>query len=83
MATDGGNIEMNSNPFRLLVGATKMKSTLCSIGISGKTILFRGRGYGHGVGMSQWGAEGMARKGAAYEAILRQYYPHTTVRALY
>ncbi|HVL63771.1 MAG TPA: SpoIID/LytB domain-containing protein [Actinomycetota bacterium] len=33
-----------------------------------------GRGWGHGVGMSQWGAEGMARRGASYRDILRHYY---------
>lgn len=36
--------------------------------------IFWGRGFGHGVGMSQWGAQGMALKGANYEQILRHYY---------
>ena len=31
-------------------------------------------GYGHGVGMSQWGANGMAKNGKDYEAILKHYY---------
>jgi stage II sporulation protein D len=38
-----------------------------------------GRGYGHGVGMSQYGAYGMAREGASYTAILAHYYTGTTV----
>jgi stage II sporulation protein D len=37
-------------------------------------IVFYGRGFGHGVGMSQWGAQGMALKGSTYEQILRHYY---------
>jgi SpoIID/LytB domain protein len=37
-------------------------------------VIFRGRGWGHGVGMSQWGAEGLARRGATYDDILRHYY---------
>jgi len=37
-------------------------------------IIFFGRGFGHGVGMSQWGAQGMALKGANYEQILKHYY---------
>ena len=37
--------------------------------------VFSGRGYGHGVGMSQWGAQGMARAGHTYDEILRHYYP--------
>ena len=33
------------------------------------------KGYGHGVGMSQYGANGMAKNGYNYEAILKHYYP--------
>ncbi|MBM3146675.1 MAG: hypothetical protein FJ000_02135, partial [Actinobacteria bacterium] len=33
-----------------------------------------GRGYGHGVGMSQWGAQGLAQHGRDYKAILHHYY---------
>ena len=36
--------------------------------------IFFGRGFGHGVGMSQWGAQGMALNGADYEQILQHYY---------
>jgi stage II sporulation protein D len=36
--------------------------------------IFYGRGFGHGVGMSQWGAQGMALNGATYEQILKHYY---------
>ena len=35
---------------------------------------FIGKGFGHGVGMSQWGAQGMALQGASYEQILKHYY---------
>ena len=42
-----------------------------------------GRGYGHGVGMCQCGAEGMARKGHTAEAILAYYYPGSTIKWLY
>ena len=38
-----------------------------------------GRGWGHGVGMSQWGAHGMAARGDGYEDILRHYYTDTEV----
>lgn len=37
-------------------------------------IVFTGKGFGHRVGMSQWGMQGMALDGASYEAILRHYY---------
>ncbi|MDO8804852.1 MAG: SpoIID/LytB domain-containing protein [Elusimicrobiota bacterium] len=49
--------------------------------LSGKDyVLLDGVGNGHGVGMCQWGAEGMARKGFKYRDILRHYYPGTEVR---
>ncbi len=38
------------------------------------TYIFTGGGYGHGVGMSQWGARGMAENGFTYDAILKHYY---------
>ena len=48
--------------------------------LSGKDyVLLDGVGSGHGVGMCQWGAEGMARKGFKYRDILRHYYPGTEV----
>jgi stage II sporulation protein D len=44
-------------------------------------VTFRGRGYGHGVGMCQWGAIGRARAGQSYRTILGTYYPGTTIGA--
>lgn len=41
--------------------------------------VFKGSGWGHGVGMSQWGARGMARSGYNYRQILKHYYPGTTI----
>ncbi|HVU76389.1 MAG TPA: SpoIID/LytB domain-containing protein [Gaiellaceae bacterium] len=45
----------------------------------GTVFLLDGRGWGHGVGMSQWGAEGYARHGLGYRQILAHYYPHTHI----
>lgn len=41
---------------------------------SREMLLFTGKGSGHGVGLSQWGAQGMAEKGYDYRSILRHYY---------
>jgi stage II sporulation protein D len=41
--------------------------------------LLDGRGWGHGIGMSQWGAEGYARHGFGYRQILGHYFPHTHI----
>lgn len=43
----------------------------------GATLTVTGNGYGHGKGMSQWGAEGAARQGLGYQQILAFYYPGT------
>ncbi len=49
-----------------------------SVAAGGK-VVFKGHGYGHGIGMSQYGAEGGARAGHKYDAILKKYYPGTTL----
>lgn len=46
---------------------------------SGGNIVFTTKGYGHGVGMSQWGAVEMAKQGYDYVEILEHYYPGATV----
>ncbi len=42
-------------------------------------LLVNGRGFGHGVGMSQWGAQGMARAGHSFDEILKHYYSGSVV----
>jgi SpoIID/LytB domain protein len=46
---------------------------------SGALFLISGHGYGHGVGMGQWGAQGYANQGYTYDQILAAYYPGTTL----
>jgi stage II sporulation protein D len=48
---------------------------------SGALFVFNGHGWGHGVGMSQYGAYGYAQHGSSYDAILAHYYPGTTLGA--
>src|SRR5918994_4358619 len=43
------------------------------------SFLVSGRGWGHGVGLSQWGAYGFARQGATFDEILAHYYQGTTL----
>ncbi len=43
------------------------------------TFVVSGRGWGHGVGLAQWGAFGFAQQGANYDEILAHYYPGTTL----
>ncbi|WP_320668896.1 SpoIID/LytB domain-containing protein [Patulibacter defluvii] len=53
-----------------------------SAGASGSWLVVTGAGFGHGVGMSQWGAHGMAQRGADARAILAHYYSGTTLGRL-
>ncbi len=50
--------------------------------MAGSVFVIDGHGWGHGVGMSQWGAEGYARHGWTYKRILGHYYPHTRLEVV-
>jgi hypothetical protein len=54
-------------------------SNRITISTRGKTVEVVGRGWGHGSGMSQWGAHGLAQQGASYTDILAHYYTGTSV----
>ena len=67
--------EISAPTFRLQIGASKLKSTLIdSVEIKGDKLVFSGRGFGHGVGMSQWGARKMADDGKSAEEIIHHYF---------
>lgn len=57
--------------------ALGLRSTCFSIRYQDDSFFITTKGYGHGVGMSQWGAQAMAEQGADYTAILAHYYPGT------
>jgi stage II sporulation protein D len=57
--------------------ALRLRSTLFSIAIAGDTVQINGRGYGHGIGLSQWGARALAMQGYSYQQILAHYYQGT------
>ena len=59
-----------------------LKSANFDINVTKDTIFFTVRGYGHGVGMSQFGAKVMAEDGKTYEEILAHYYPGTYIVSL-
>jgi len=77
-----GNYTLKSNAFRLRVGATRLKSALLAIVHDERGVRIAGKGYGHGVGMSQWGARQMAQGGSGYREILRYYYHDIEVAAI-
>ena len=65
----------------VLRGALGLSSTNFDVTPLGDTMVFTTVGYGHGVGMSQYGAEAMARNGADFITILTHYYTDTAVTA--
>jgi SpoIID/LytB domain protein len=68
-------------PIRRLLGG--LRSTLFEVRRQGDMFVFRGAGYGHGVGMCQMGAIGMASAGKPYAQILGHYYRGSHLRRLY
>lgn len=69
-----GPVELSGHRFRMLTGADVIRSTMFSVRVEGTWAVFEGSGWGHGVGMSQWGARGMALRGMTFTQILRHYY---------
>ncbi|GJM27047.1 MAG: hypothetical protein DHS20C16_34620 [Phycisphaerae bacterium] len=76
----GKEIQLRAEHFRLAVGSRTMRSTDCEIIDDGKSIrITDGRGFGHGLGLCQWGMEGLARQGRLAGSILRYYYPGSRI----
>ncbi|HEY8154539.1 MAG TPA: SpoIID/LytB domain-containing protein [Myxococcota bacterium] len=74
---DGGDSKLGARELRSALGENVIRSTLFEIRPAEDGFAFVGAGHGHGVGMSQWGAEGMARRGADYRRILATFFPGT------
>jgi len=73
---------LTGQQFRQKIGYTNLKSTYFDISSTSQGVTFTGRGFGHGVGMSQWGAYGMAKQGYTYKQILQHYYSNITIQAI-
>lgn len=72
-----GGITIRGTQFRSIFG---LRSTNAVIEISGDKVTFDVTGYGHGVGMSQYGANYMAKNGKNYREILTTYYQGTEIK---
>jgi stage II sporulation protein D len=69
--------------FRKAIGYTLIKCTNFEVRIAGDDAVFSGIGYGHGVGLCQWGAKQRAGDGFDYREILIYYYPGTRLKKIY
>ncbi len=69
-----GIIRMTGNDFRMMFEAKKIKSLYFEAKQTRNGLILNGHGWGHGVGMCQWGAKEMAEQGKNFYDILRFYY---------
>ena len=69
-----GSKVLKKNSIRTTMGASKIRSQWFDVEIDDEEAIFTGRGYGHGVGMSQNGAIGMGLEGFEYNEIIHWYY---------
>ena len=82
IAAAGGPSTMSGNELRRVLGYEKLKSARFKVSHDDGTFTFTGRGAGHGVGMCQWGAKGMADAGYSYRQILGHYYTGLFLRSM-
>jgi stage II sporulation protein D len=81
--TEQGESKVPAEEFRRALDPSELKSSyIVKIRKQDKGYLFIGHGFGHGVGMCQWGARAQAEKGRKFRKILEFYYPESTLRVL-
>jgi len=78
-----GARSVDARRFRDVVGPDRLYSSRFSAVTRNGRVELRGAGFGHGVGMCQWGARGMARQGKSYGQILGHYYQGAGIRRAY
>ncbi|MBE9535993.1 MAG: SpoIID/LytB domain-containing protein [Proteobacteria bacterium] len=78
-----GKTEVSGNELRKILGYSKLKSALFDVRTEDDGLVFSGSGSGHGVGLCQWGAKGMAEEGFHYNEILDFYYRGTELKKVY
>ena len=84
LGAGGQASRMLAEDLRLAVGSRVIRSTNCDIRSERERFVFaNGRGFGHGMGMCQWGAEAMARAGHPAADILKHYYPALNLTRAY
>jgi len=75
---DKGTRELKGEAVRDVLGLRSTRFTITQDPLLG-SLRFDGRGWGHGLGMSQWGAYILAQRGIKYQQILQHYYQHTNL----
>jgi stage II sporulation protein D len=79
----GHTTEISGSDFRVRMGRDGVRSTLFKVQKEPDGFVIFGSGSGHGVGLCQWGARGMADQNKTYREILDFYFPGTTIKKIY
>jgi len=79
IVSDEKEIEISAKDLRIILGPNIIRSTNFTAHVVSNDVVFEGLGWGHGVGMCQWGAYFMAKQGKGCEEILKYYYPGSNV----
>jgi stage II sporulation protein D len=74
---------LSAKAVRAAVGYTVLPSDRFVAETHGSSVEFEGRGFGHGVGLCQWGAHGLAVRGRGYKDIVSHYYAGAEVKRIY
>jgi len=83
VATAKGTSRIRGADFRRRLGYDALRSLAFEVERRGGDFVFRGRGFGHGTGLCQWGAQAAGLDGRHYREILLHYYPGTEIRKMY
>jgi len=78
----GVSVILTGKDFRQTIGPNDVRSTKFDASIRWGSLVLNGFGWGHGVGMCQWGAYGQARQGKKAEEILKYYYPGAEITTI-
>ena len=76
-------VRMAAGALQLALGPNRIRSTCFRVTAEAGSFRFAGHGYGHGVGLCQWGARGMANDGKSWQEILLHYYPGALLQKAY
>jgi stage II sporulation protein D len=79
--SDNKTIKIPGKDFRSILGGNDIRSTDFQVTIADSDAVFEGSGWGHGVGLCQWGAYFMAKQGATSKEIIQYYYPGVEITA--
>jgi stage II sporulation protein D len=77
-------VEISGETLRRIFGYNNLKSTkIYKIEVKNNKIYFYGKGWGHGVGLCQWGAHELIKQGKSFKEVIEYYYPKAKIKKLY